>query len=86
MDRDTTPPLTPAEAKARLRAAAQQVSLTNWMSRRTWRVLALALAGGFVVGRLRVPAITGTLLQRIAPVLLSVLLWRHKESKNRHRP
>ena len=86
MDRDTSHPLTPEEAKTRLRAAAQQVSLTNWMSRRTWRVLALALAGGFVVGRLRVPVITGSLLQRIAPVLLTVLLRRRKESKDRHRP
>ena len=71
MDRDTSQPLTPEEAKAKLRTAAQQVSLTNWMSRRTWRVLALALAGGFVVGRLRIPVIATTLLvQQIAPVLL----------------
>ncbi len=87
MDRDTSHPLTPEEAKARLRAAAQQLSLTTWMSRHTWRALALALAGGFVVGRLRVPVITGTLLmQRIAPLLLTVLLRRRKETKNRHRP
>ena len=87
MDRDTSLPLTPEEAKARLRAAAQQISLTHWMSRRTWRILALALAGGFVVGRLRVPVITSTLLlQRIVPALLAVLLRRRKESKNHHHP
>ena len=85
MDRDTPHPLTPEEAKARLRAAALQVSLTNWMGRRTWRVLGLALAGGFIVGRLRITATTGTLLmRRITPMLLTVLLQKRKDGKNRH--
>lgn len=79
MDRDTHRPLSSEEAKARLRAAAQGVSLHDWMGRRTWRVLAAALAGGFVVGRLRITAMSGTVfLQRIAPLLLAIWLRRKK--------
>lgn len=75
MDRDSSQPLSPEEAKARLRAAAQGLSLSKWMGRRTWRVLAVALAGGFIVGRVRVSALTQTMvMQRLAPILLTVLL------------
>ena len=79
MDRDSSQPLSTQEAKARLRAAAQELSLSHWLGRRTWTVLAVALAGGFVVGRLRIPIITrALLLQRVAPLLLTVMLGRNK--------
>lgn len=79
MDRDTSHPLSPAEAKARLRAAAQGLSLGDWMGRHTWSVLAAAAAGGFVVGRLRLSGVSGTMfMQRIAPLLLVVLLRRKR--------
>jgi hypothetical protein len=75
MDRDPSNPLSPEEAKARLRAAARELSVDRWIGRRTWSVLAIALAGGFIVGRTRVPAITGTLLmERVVPLLLAVWL------------
>ena len=64
MDRDSSQPLSPEEAKARLRAAAQGLSLSKWMGRRTWRVLAVALAGGFIVGRVRVSALTQTMVMQ----------------------
>lgn len=79
MDRDTPHPLSTEEAKARLRAAAPGLSLGRWIGQRTWRVLTVSLAGGFIVGRLRFPAVTGALLmQRVAPLLLTVLIRRRK--------
>lgn len=79
MDRDTPHQISTEEAKARLRAAAQELSLGRWIGRRSWRVLAVSVAGGFIVGRLRLPAMTGALLmQRMAPLLLTVLLSRRR--------
>ena len=62
MDSDAPQPLSTEEAKARLRAAAQGLSLSAWMGRRTWRVLAVSLAGGFIVGRVRISDLTRTLM------------------------
>ena len=79
MDRDSSQPLSTQEAKARLRAAAQELSLSHWLGRRTWTVLALALAGGFVVGRLHISVLSrALLLQRVTPLLLAVMLRRNK--------
>ncbi|MEJ2552792.1 MAG: hypothetical protein P8164_05795 [Gammaproteobacteria bacterium] len=79
MDRDTLHPISTEEAKARLRAAAQELSLGRWIGKRTWRVLAVSLAGGFIVGRLRLPAMTGAvLMQRVAPLLLTALFSRRR--------
>jgi hypothetical protein len=79
MDRDSSQPISTEEAKARLRAAAQELSLSHWLGRRTWTVLAVALAGGFVVGRLRISVLSRALLmQRVAPLLLAVMLRRNK--------
>lgn len=79
MDRDTSRPLNPAEAKARLRAAAENISLSHWVGRYSWRVLAVALAGGFVFGRMRISTLTQTMMiQRIAPLLLTAWLQRRK--------
>ena len=79
MDRDPPNPLSPEEAKAKLREAARELSASHWIGRRTWSVLGVALAGGFVAGRLRVSAVTGALLmERIVPLLLTVWLSRKR--------
>jgi hypothetical protein len=79
MDRDTDHPLTPEEAKVRLRAAAQQLRLTIVTGRGGWSVLAAALAGGFIAGRMRLPNMARTLLmRRIAPALLAILFGKRR--------
>lgn len=79
MDRGATNTLTPEQAKARLREAAQELGVNHWVGQHTWRVLALALVGGYVVGHLRIPALMGTrLVQRVLPVLLTTWLRRKK--------
>lgn len=75
MDSDTPRPLSPEEAKARLRAAAQGLGLSALIGRRTWRILAVSLIGGFIVGRLRVSELTrAVVMQRVTPLLLTLLL------------
>lgn len=70
-------PLTPEEAKARLRAAAQNVTLAAVVSRSAWPLLAVAVAGGFIAARLRLPKLLGSVvIQRAAPLLLGALLGR----------
>ena len=79
MDRETSHSLTPAEAKDRLRAAAQQLSFANWVVERRWTILAVALTGGFVVGRLGLSvAARAMLLRQVAPLLLTIL-WRRRK-------
>ena len=62
----TPQPLTPAQAKARLRVAADRISPGYWMRRHPWRLLLLAWGSGFIAGHLRLPpapaARTGRLL------------------------
>ena len=75
MDRDTTQPLSTEEAKARLRAAAQDLTLGQLIGRRTWTVLAVSVAGGFVAGRVGITTISRTLLlQRFVPLALALFL------------
>jgi hypothetical protein len=75
MDRDTSHPLTPEEAKARLRAAAEQASLANWMNQHKVGVLAAALAGGFIAGRVPVSLLAPAMLaRRVVPMLVLSLL------------
>ena len=82
MDRDPARPLSIDEAKARLRTAAQDLTLSHVIGRRTWSVLALSVAGGFVAGRIGIAAIGRTLLmQRYMPVVFAMLLGGHRESK-----
>ena len=86
MDRETTHSLTPAEAKDRLRAAAQQLSFASWMVERRWTILAAALAGGFVVGRLGLPvAVRAILLRQVAPLLLTTMWQRRKQRRETTR-
>jgi hypothetical protein len=74
MGRATTRPLTTEEAKARLRAAAEQASLSTWVQRHPLHALGVALVGGFVAGRLRAPVVGSLLLAQklVAPVLLGM--------------
>lgn len=79
MERDPnqplTRPLTTDEAKARLRAAAQDVTLTSLIGKTSWLLIAAAVAGGFAAARLRLPSLLGSvLIQRAAPMLLSLFL------------
>ncbi len=68
-------PPTTEEAKARLRAAAQNITLGTWVSKNRWSLLAVVVAGGFVASRLRLPTLLGSvLIQRAAPLLLSTVL------------
>ena len=72
MDRDTSEPLTPEQAKARLRAAAQQASPSAWVRRHPLHALSAALLGGFIAGRLRPPSAGDLLLAQklVMPLLL----------------
>ena len=82
MDRDTSYPLSTGEAKARLRAVAQELALDHLVGRRVWQILAVALAGGFVFGRLRLTAMSGAMfMRRLVPLLLTVWLGIRKEHK-----
>ena len=82
MDSDSSHPLSTEEAKAKLRAASQELSLNHLIGRSTWSVLAVSMIGGFVVGRMRIPAMTGNLLmQRIAPLMIAVWLQKYKVNK-----
>lgn len=86
MDRAPQGPLTTAEAKARLRAAAQNVTIGAWPTQGRWPLL-IAAAAGFVAGRLRLPTLLGSALcRRAAPMLLSMLLTRKKADQNSAAP
>ena len=68
-------PLTPEEAKARLRAAAQQATPAYWVRQRPWQTLLIALCGGFLAGRLRLsPTLAITLSQRLLPLFVAHVL------------
>jgi hypothetical protein len=73
MDGNTPRPLTTEEAKARLRAAAEQASPSAWVRRHPLHALTVALLGGLVAGRLRTPHLGGLLLAQklVAPLLLA---------------
>jgi hypothetical protein len=81
MDRDTTHPLTPEEAKIRLRAAAERVSLINWMSQHKGGVLAAALASGFIAGRSRTSLMAPAMLVRQVVPMLLLALFRKRKGK-----
>lgn len=71
MDSDTPQPLTIEEAKARLRVAAEKATPTAWLRAHPLRALTVAVVGGFVAARMRLPSIGGFLLAEkvIAPIL-----------------
>lgn len=74
--------LTTEEAKARLRAAAQNVTLGAWVSRNKWSLLTAAVAGGFIAARLRLPSLLGSvLIGRTVPLLLDILAVSRSGSK-----
>ena len=74
MDGDPDQPLTPEEAKARLREAALRLSPRQWIRQHPLAVLAAALAGGLVIGRVGTVALARALmLRRLTPALLMLL-------------
>ena len=50
MDRESSVALSPAEAKARLRIAASRLSTSAWIRRHPYETLAIAAAGGLLLG------------------------------------
>ena len=46
----TPEPLTPEAAKAQLRSAAREASLSAWIKRQPYQVMLLALAAGVILG------------------------------------
>lgn len=83
MDRDTSQPLTTAQAKARLRTAAQQASPSAWVRRHPLHALSVALLGGFIAGRLRPPSAGDLLLAQ--KLLVPLLLGTHRQKgKSEH--
>lgn len=68
MDSKTNRPLTPEEAKERLREAASQVGVTHWIRRHPLSLLAGAVSAGYLVGSLspRARRQAGSLLTRVA--------------------
>lgn len=75
MDSHTPEPLSTEQAKARLREKAERASPSNWLQQHPWNALGAAIAGGFVLSRMRFPLAAGTLLiQGLGPVLLGVVL------------
>jgi hypothetical protein len=78
-----TPPLSIEEAKARLREKAENATLGALMAKRTWPLLAMVVAGGFVAARIGLPTLVGSvLIQRAAPILLGVLLGKRHHSES----
>ncbi|MDZ4263541.1 MAG: hypothetical protein U1B30_14570 [Pseudomonadota bacterium] len=77
-----TAPLTTEEAKARLRAAAQNLTLSTWIGKNKWSLLAAAVAGGFVAARLRLPSLLGSVfIGRAVPLLWDILAVNRPRSK-----
>jgi len=80
-------PLSPAEAKARLRAAAERASPAYWVQQRPWRLLGMALCGGFLTGRLRIsPLFAMTLSRRLLPAFAAHVLKRRHTLRGTRRP
>jgi len=70
MARDSTQPLTTEEAKARLRAAVHEASLSTWMHHNPWGFIALALGSGYLAGRL--PVVRTSLMWGLARTMLTL--------------
>jgi hypothetical protein len=75
MDRDTSQPLTTEQAKDRLRAAAEHASPAEWLHRHPWGTVGLAVVGGFVISRMRLPRATSALtIQWLGPLLMGAAI------------
>jgi len=68
---DSIQPLTPAEAKERLRQVAGRLSLQAWTRNSPWSLLVLALGGGYLAGR--VPAVRTTLIWSLAQLATTLV-------------
>lgn len=70
MDRNSSKPLTPDEAKARLRDAALRASPTGYLRGHPFQSMGLAMAAGIMAGRTR---LSGTVILSLADQLLPLV-------------
>jgi hypothetical protein len=86
MGRNTPQPLTTEQAKARLRIAAQHASPATWLQHHPMKAILIALASGFVVSRLRLPANTSAMMTRIfAPLVVGSVTRKVQQERSRQR-
>ncbi len=79
MDSTSQKPLTTAEAKVRLRVAAQNITVGALINKGGWPLLGVAAVAGFIVARLRLSGMAGSAtVRRTIPILLDMLLTRKK--------
>ena len=83
MGRNTPQPLTTEQAKDRLRLAARHASPNIWFQHHPWEAVAIALASGFVVSRLRIPANASAMMTRVlAPLLVESVIHQVQEERS----
>lgn len=70
---ESTGPLSPEEAKARLRVAAERASPVGWVSAHPWQAGGLALLAGFTVARLGALALSPAVGRRLLSVAAASL-------------
>ena len=86
MGRNTPQPLTTEQAKDRLRLAARHASPKIWFQHHPWETVVIALASGFVVSRLRMPANTSAMMTRVlAPLLVGSVVRQVQEERNKRQ-
>jgi hypothetical protein len=72
---NTSQPLTTEQAKARLREAADRASPSAWLQHHPWNALGLAVVGGFIMSRMRLPMAASVLTsQWLGSLVLGVVV------------
>ena len=81
MDDSAPHPLTPAQAKQRLREAATRAGLPYWVRQSPWQALLASMAIGYLTGQARItPAITIAVARRLVPAFISqILAGKHRD-------
>jgi hypothetical protein len=83
---NTSQPLTTEQAKARLREVADRASPSTWLQHHPWNALGLAVAGGFVMSRMRMPMAASVLTtQWLGPLLLGAVVKRLTSTGGAHK-
>ena len=70
---EPTRPLTPEQAKARLRAAAERASPAGWIHGHPWQAAGMAMLAGFTIARLDSLALAPALGARLLGVAAASL-------------
>ena len=77
-------PLSPEEAKLKLRAVAERTSPIYWVQKRPAQMLLMAMCCGFLVGRMRLsPTFAMTVTQRLLPVFVGHLIKKKRACHSR---